>query len=672
MRRLPVVLLLSLASVLSGATSARAAASVGFAVSSALTSNQRVTFSESVHNVTPENLVFRIWGQSSPLTARLTCRDGAGAVADCTTGNVRRVDVDPRLPLVAGEVYAIDVNPATASALILGAGGPVAAATRTFRASVSEQETSAGATYRWQSQSDPNALGDSYVRERVPMAQAGFWFTGTGVNWYTRRGPSEGLAAVYIDGKFRKTINNFASSYSIPVKLGFGGLTDARHSILIRVLGRPGATGGGTYVSIDGFRVNRSSTIHDATSYSWRRVSHSSASGDTYAYANQARESVTFRFRGAGIEWFTVTGPSQGIANVYIDGRLARSIDNYSPTVRFGVKRTIIGLADTQHTITIAVAYGKHPRSTGTGLSVDRFLLRASVASFKGLGAWVDLFDYGSGTTRAQIDAWTADLDARNVRTIYLQTARYNSSSAFNYPTQVGMWLDSAHERGIKVMGWYLPAYGGPCMDSDVARTVAIATFRSSTGQGFDALGIDVEVRNATLAECKIGQSAFMAGVTEHLARVRGRVGLVFPIGAITMTPLDMDRAPSYWSGFPWSSIGRYADVVMPMSYWTVSSDRSRCDGGDADYCPYGFTYGNATRTRAYTGLPVHIIGGVGNAFDEYKTVTGRSPLSQINDYVRAAGDAGAIGGGLYDYRTIRQDNASIVNQVWSAQQPLN
>ena len=46
--------------------------------------------------------------------------------------------------------------------------------------------------------------------------------------------------------------------------------------------------------------------------------------------------------------------------------------------------------------------------------------------------------------------------------------------------------------------------------------------------------------------------------------------------------------------------------------------------------------------SRQYTGLAVHVIGGVGDA----------ATVAQIAGYVRAARETAAAGGSLYDYRT--------------------
>lgn len=64
--------------------------------------------------------------------------------------------------------------------------------------------------------------------------------------------------------------------------------------------------------------------------------------------------SVSFTFRGVGVQWITALGPDQGTADVYVDGKLARQLDTHSDSratgrVMFGVS----GLKDGIHTIRV-------------------------------------------------------------------------------------------------------------------------------------------------------------------------------------------------------------------------------------------------------------------------------------------------------------------------------
>jgi hypothetical protein len=221
---------------------------------------------------------------------------------------------------------------------------------------------------------------------------------------------------------------------------------------------------------------------------------------------------------------------------------------------------------------------------------------------------------------------------SHGVKTVYLQTARWSSSADIVYPADVDAWLREAHAAGLKVVGWYLPAYS-EYMETDVRRSVAIARYRSPQGHGFDALAVDIEYKGKTSS-----LSEFNSGIVTHLDRVKKGAGSSFTVAAIVPSPIGMSLSPSSWQGFPWTSIGNRAHVVLPMAYWSYRTDCA----SNAAHCPYRYSIDNVNEARRLTGLPVHIIGGVGN------DVT----ASEVSDFVAGTRAARAYGGSLYDYRT--------------------
>src|SRR5262249_34464313 len=217
--------------------------------------------------------------------------------------------------------------------------------------------------------------------------------------------------------------------------------------------------------------------------------------------------------------------------------------------------------------------------------------------AFRGLGAWVDVYDYSALSPATAV----ADLQARGVRTLYLGTARFDSAADILYPDGVADWLAAAHAAGIRVVGWYVPDYAD--LTRDVRRTLAIATYASPAEQRFDAIGIDSEyplnVPNP---------SAWNQAVATHLAQVRA--GTVLPVVAIVLPPVLMQGwpDPSRWATFPSSAIGANANAVAPESYWTSFTPANRCPT-DPQYCAYQYTRDNVLLSRHKTGLPLHVIG---------------------------------------------------------------
>jgi hypothetical protein len=253
---------------------------------------------------------------------------------------------------------------------------------------------------------------------------------------------------------------------------------------------------------------------------------------------------------------------------------------------------------------------------------------------YRGLGTWVDVFDY------AALDPVTAvaDMRARGVRTLYLSTARFNSAGDFFNAAEAGQWLDRAHAAGIKVVGWYLPAYGD--MDRDVRRTVAIAEFVSPGGQRFDAVGVDIERLD------EVTRAQFNTRLVTHLQLVRGQTDTL--TGAIVPSPFATDPGNN-WEGFPWSAVGGSADVVIPMALWSF---RDGCPG--TEVCAFSATQvyqwvrDQTQRARSLTGLPVHVEGGVDDPGPERTPVT----PARVQRFADAVRDGGAIGGSHYDYAT--------------------
>lgn len=643
-RPLLLVAALLVASV-AGTTSARADSTPPvpvITVSPALKAAVSVAFNESVRGVSARNVVLRVGGTTVDLAARVTCKDAQKAAAGCSSGPVRTVTLKPSAALIAGQIYTAIVNPSGATPLTDLSSNAAATTTKTYRASLVEEETSAAVTYAWRTVSDSAAYDGSYVQERHAGAKAIFNFTGTSVTWYTRTGPDQGTASMFVDGARKATINNFAAAVTAHVGRRVTGLTNARHQLTVLVSGEKGSPAAtGQWVSVDSFGVNGARAASPVVTYRWASVSSSSASGGREVVTDAGGMRAIFTFRGKGVDWYSSTGPDRGTARILIDGTLKKTVDDYAATATSGVAHGIAGLTDAVHTITIAPLGSKQSASGGTAITVDRFVVRyPSVASFRRLGAWVDHFDYGLNIAGA-----ISAMDAHAVKTLYLETARYNSTSAFDYPDKVGEWIERAHAAGMKVVGWYLPAYS-EYLDDDVSRTASIATYRSPAGQGFDALGVDIELKSKTSSA-----QEFNDGIKTHLARVRAKVGNRFPIAAIVPSPVAMEINPSHWTGFPWSTIGRYGDIVMPMAYWSYRTD---CDT-KPEHCPYEYARGNISKSRSFTTLPVHVIGGVGN------NVTAQ----EVAEFVRGSRDQRAYGGGLYDYRTTS-------SSFWSSLERLN
>jgi GH25 family lysozyme M1 (1,4-beta-N-acetylmuramidase) len=335
-----------------------------------------ITFSEIVHRVTPENVFVWIPGTGTRPDVELSCRSGKGRSVDCVSGNVRTARVRPLEPLVLGETYEAVVNPPTAPMLVVDrSANPVPTATQGFATPTEVEDDSPAISYAWRSASKARAKGDRYAVEHRAGATASFAFEGGTVTWYTAVGPDGGKAAVSIDGVRRGTFDAYAARADFGVGRTFDGLGPGSHTITIRVLGRARASATDTQVVVDAFRAGGKLVANPDLRATWGTVGRGGASGGSLGSSDLARSSAEVRFRGTGIEWFTYRGTDQGRAEVSIDGRRVRTVDNFAPGPMFDVSRSITGLPEGVHTLRIVVLGTARPAAKGALVSIDRFAI---------------------------------------------------------------------------------------------------------------------------------------------------------------------------------------------------------------------------------------------------------------------------------------------------------
>jgi len=114
----------------------------------------------------------------------------------------------------------------------------------------------------------------------------------------------------------------------------------------------------------------------------WSRSEDPGAFGGSYAFSSHTGAYSSLSVYAAfgdpfdlTITWYIVSGPDQGITEVYVNGELYQSFDNYSPTPQF-VHNTITlpivpGLFKGFYEITSVVSGGKNPNATGYGSAFD-------------------------------------------------------------------------------------------------------------------------------------------------------------------------------------------------------------------------------------------------------------------------------------------------------------
>jgi hypothetical protein len=261
----------------------------------------------------------------------------------------------------------------------------------------------------------------------------------------------------------------------------------------------------------------------------------------------------------------------------------------------------------------------------------------ADVDPFRGLGAWVDSFDYAprlqSNGNPPPVTANTVDDMARlGVRTLYLQVANPDGSSPdqLTDAPQLGEILTRARTAGLKVVAWYLPGLADVALDTRMFKT--IVAFRSGTAK-FDTVALDLEY---TQAESDV---AVRNDNTVELARnARKLLGTKRGLGAIVYPAVQTEVLnPVLWPNFPYKRLAESVDVWMPMTYFTFRSEPYRD--------PFRYTDESVSRLRKRLGddnALVHPIGGIADQ---------TSPEDYVA-FLRAVRSTKAIGYSVYDFNT--------------------
>jgi hypothetical protein len=246
------------------------------------------------------------------------------------------------------------------------------------------------------------------------------------------------------------------------------------------------------------------------------------------------------------------------------------------------------------------------------------------------------------------------ELTHRGVKTLYLQTGLWTLQGDMINPAAMGAFVDLAHQRGMDVIGWYLPGFAD--LERDVRRSLAVLTFRSPSGGGFDGFAPDIE----DSTEVGGDQSRFNAGIAEYSRRLRASVPPGTVLGAIVPDARNNERAPGGWAGFPWPEIGRNFDVILPMAYWSVTKNPAACRTIQMDAASY--IRDVVAKTAALMGIerPMHPIGGIADC----------NTAEEIAGYAAAVRDTGSIGGSLYDFVT--NNDTPLKDALWGALGSIN
>jgi hypothetical protein len=276
-----------------------------------------------------------------------------------------------------------------------------------------------------------------------------------------------------------------------------------------------------------------------------------------------------------------------------------------------------------------------------------------TVAAYFGYGTWVDVYDYAptyaEGGTPALTPDDVDDMAAAGVRTLFIQAARTDERAPADGvvdPSVLAQFLVRAHRHDMRVVGWYLPKFAD--IELDLRRLEAVADF-SVLGHRFDGLAVDIEFTGDVPDHAARNQQ-----LIELSRRLRDRVG-DDALGAIVLPAVQIEVVNQrLWPGFPYTELSEIYDVWLPMSYWTFRQQ----DSGYHD----GFHYSFESITRLRTNLGddaalVHAVGGIGD----------EATPAELTGFLRSLVDTQAVGGSIYDWRTLGDDARRLLADGFSS-----
>jgi hypothetical protein len=234
-------------------------------------------------------------------------------------------------------------------------------------------------------------------------------------------------------------------------------------------------------------------------------------------------------------------------------------------------------------------------RDAGSEAAEPLVRLDPVTGPFEGLGVWVDVYDR---EVWADPVAAAGAIAGNGARTLYLQSSNADRDGPFVFPEETAALVEAAHDRGLRVIAWYLPHLADLAVDR--ARTRAAIAFTTPRGDRFDGFALDIE--SAAVRD--------PARRTDRLIRLSDRLrevaGERYPLGAIVPSPVRLADDEAYWPGFPWGELARTYDAVLPMTYFTF-----RVHGPAATAAHVAEVVAEIRAGVGSDAVPIHVIGGL-------------------------------------------------------------
>lgn len=217
---------------------------------------------------------------------------------------------------------------------------PTSSARTYATASVKSDSTITGARYTgtgWKTISSRSFYAGSTRSSAYAGARATISFRGSSFVWYGSRGPGFGKAAVYVDGKYYKTVDLYSSTSAYQRALvSRTGMTDGPHTLAIVISSSKNTRSKGRRVDVDAFTfggmapgANREESLA-SWSTTFTPLPGSMYSGGMARSCADASATITMSFRGTGVTLVGAKGPGLGRARVYVDDVLVGTTDAWA------------------------------------------------------------------------------------------------------------------------------------------------------------------------------------------------------------------------------------------------------------------------------------------------------------------------------------------------------
>jgi hypothetical protein len=199
----------------------------------------------------------------------------------------------------------------------------------------------------WTTVSSTSYSGGTLKYTNTPGGSVTIPFSGTYLALICKTSPSYGMAKVTVDGTSVTNVNLYSTATLYKQNVfNTGILPSGLHVVKLEWTGTPGATGGGTNVTVDGVDVAGSLTAATrfeqidghlvwAPSYSaWTTGSLTSYSGGSLKYINSTG-SVTVNFTGVRLTLIVKRSTAYGYAKVTLDGTTVYNVNLYNASTLY-------------------------------------------------------------------------------------------------------------------------------------------------------------------------------------------------------------------------------------------------------------------------------------------------------------------------------------------------